>query len=75
MRRGFEATGDGVPLWEKFDGPVFAIFGELDSSHPSSASCPDSGGGARALKEDLLRDQGISQSQSQYPASSDGQRQ
>ena len=32
MRRGFEPTGDGVPLWEKFNGPVFAIFGELDSS-------------------------------------------
>ena len=40
MRRGFEATGDGVPLWEKFDGPVFAIFGELDSFTPVQQVVP-----------------------------------
>jgi len=30
----------GVPLWEKFDGPVFAIFRELDSSTPVQQVVP-----------------------------------
>ena len=53
MRRGFEPTKNGVPLWEKFDGPVFATFGELDSSTPVQQVVPILGAAlARRKKTD-----------------------
>jgi pimeloyl-ACP methyl ester carboxylesterase len=42
-----------APLWEKFDGPVFGIFGELDSSTPVQQVVPIFGAAlARRKKTD-----------------------